>query len=60
MRQDFIFMIPASVAQEIANRKCRRTMFTGAIVTAISLRYWILGLVLLAALAIMYVIQRRR
>lgn len=60
LRQDYEYYIPIATAQMKSNRKRKRSILTGAIVTAFVLRCWIVGIVLFTLLAIVNLVQKRR
>ena len=60
LRQDYEYYIPVTTAQMRSNRKRKRSILTGAIITAFALRYWIVGIFLFTLLAIVNLVQKGR
>ena len=59
MRQDFEFFLPRDVAQKRANRKTKKAILTGAMVTAFLFKAWVTGFALLGIVAIANIFHRK-
>lgn len=59
MRQDFEFFLPRGIAQKRANRKMKKAILTGAMVSAFLFKAWLTGFALLGAVAIVNILQRK-
>jgi len=60
MRQDFIYHLPIVIAQKRSNRKQKKAILTGAMVTALLLQAWLTGAAIFGAIVLTNVVQKRR
>ncbi|MGG5333852.1 hypothetical protein [Enterococcus sp. AZ163] len=62
MRSDFYYVIkvPASVANDIARRRSKKTMLTGAMTATFLLGQWQAGVALFAMLIVANLVQKNK
>lgn len=59
MRQDFVFHVPVELAKRKAGEKKRKAILTSAMVTSFLFQAWLTGVVLLGAITVTNIVQRK-